>query len=1006
MKKTLLSGFLTAALTFGSVFSGLAAAAQPVHAASFRDISSHWAKSYILEAADKGIIAGYPDGTFLPDKPVTRAEFTKMVNNALGNTASSAISFSDVASVEWYYNEISRAIAAGYAGGYDDGRFLPNNKITRQEAAVMLARIVPTYNYGSSLRSYGDYSSVSDWAESCLSRIVGKKYMGAYDDGKLHPLDSLTRAQAAKIITDIVKKESIVKTPLTIREDGTKVSGKIYSNGITIHKDVENGSVTIDNCVVLGPLYVQGGGADADSKDGSVTISNSRVASMQISRTASAVRVIAKNETRILDTSIWKNAAVETNRLSGGLFGTGFDKITVLGDSEVIFDGNFPHIVLSGVQCRAKLSSGTVTTLDVESSARKSEIDTDRSVTVTTANVNAAAAFTGSGTIRTMNANASGITYTTKPDRVNVKSGVSAPTLGEENADIAITPKSGATDVAIDSDIKLTFDAAMSKSNGKSISDSDLEEMIKLRRKTSSGTKVAFSAKINSAKKVITITPTESLDYQTRYYVIIDSDTFRDSSGNKNKAFSSYFTTEAEEKSGISVSPSKNAKDVDIGTTIKLSFDSAIKRYNGSELRDSNLNDLIDDDKIRLCTDAKGKHTVSIKAEINSKKKIITITPRKELSYDTKYYLFLDKNIFKNSKNEGNAAFSSSFTTVADTFSISSLTSTSTDNSFSIDVKPGANGDLYGVLLPSGAKAPSAAQIKDGKDGSGSALSSGFTWSKTKALRGSSCKQTFSGLDANTSYTFYAVLYSGSKYSAVKSTTLSTKPLPGAKLTGLSVAGASLSPSFDSSKTSYAVTLPFGTTELTLTATAESNCSVQAQLGGGAPQVVTAPLTLDGLSSTQENKIQIRVSDLSGKKTTTTYTLSVTVAGNTSVSTPSVTANGKSAQSTGSLSKGNLAFLVDSDTSSVQISISADDPNASIKCSKLSPAAGTGTLSGTLTLAADSTTVSFTVESNRDRKEYSFSVEKLNPSGPDPSAPNPPTPGPSTPSTGEESGQN
>ena len=178
MKKTLISGLLTASLTLGTILTGFSVSAVQVHAASFSDIDDHWAKDYILDAADKNIISGYPDGTFLPDKPVTRAEFTKMVNNALGNTAASSISFKDVPAAEWYHGEISKAVAAGYAGGYDTGDFLPNNNISRQEAAVMLSRIVPTYNYSASLTSYGDKASVSDWAESSLSRIVGKKIHG------------------------------------------------------------------------------------------------------------------------------------------------------------------------------------------------------------------------------------------------------------------------------------------------------------------------------------------------------------------------------------------------------------------------------------------------------------------------------------------------------------------------------------------------------------------------------------------------------------------------------------------------------------------------------------------------------------------------------------------------------------------------------------------------------------------------------------------------------------
>lgn len=125
MKKTLISSLLTASLTLSSVFTGFIVSAVPSHAASFSDISDHWAKDYIIDAANKNIISGYPDGTFLPDKAVTRAEFIKMVNNALGNNATSSVTFTDVPAAEWYHTEISKAVAAGYAGGYDTANFSP-----------------------------------------------------------------------------------------------------------------------------------------------------------------------------------------------------------------------------------------------------------------------------------------------------------------------------------------------------------------------------------------------------------------------------------------------------------------------------------------------------------------------------------------------------------------------------------------------------------------------------------------------------------------------------------------------------------------------------------------------------------------------------------------------------------------------------------------------------------------------------------------------------------------
>ena len=107
-------------------------------ASKFSDTSGHWAETYINTAVNLKIITGYPDGKFLPDKAVTRAEFATMVNKALGNAGSESLTFSDVSSSEWYYNDVAKAVAAAYTAGYDDNTFRPNNPITRQEAAVMI----------------------------------------------------------------------------------------------------------------------------------------------------------------------------------------------------------------------------------------------------------------------------------------------------------------------------------------------------------------------------------------------------------------------------------------------------------------------------------------------------------------------------------------------------------------------------------------------------------------------------------------------------------------------------------------------------------------------------------------------------------------------------------------------------------------------------------------------------------------------------------------------------
>lgn len=60
-----------------------------------------------------------------------------------------------------------------------------------------------------------------------MSKVNGKGYIGGYADGRLHPLDNLTRAQAAKIISEIIDKEKIESSNNVVRKGGTRLSGTI-----------------------------------------------------------------------------------------------------------------------------------------------------------------------------------------------------------------------------------------------------------------------------------------------------------------------------------------------------------------------------------------------------------------------------------------------------------------------------------------------------------------------------------------------------------------------------------------------------------------------------------------------------------------------------------------------------------------------------------------------------------------------------------------------------------
>lgn len=107
----------------------------------FSDISSSWAQSEILKLAQAGIVSGYPDGTFRPMEPVTRAEFARMVVSSFASPSESPPSFKDIPQDFWASRFISGAQLMGWITGFPDGTFRPQEPVTRAQALVVLARI-------------------------------------------------------------------------------------------------------------------------------------------------------------------------------------------------------------------------------------------------------------------------------------------------------------------------------------------------------------------------------------------------------------------------------------------------------------------------------------------------------------------------------------------------------------------------------------------------------------------------------------------------------------------------------------------------------------------------------------------------------------------------------------------------------------------------------------------------------------------------------------------------
>ncbi|MEW6661382.1 MAG: S-layer homology domain-containing protein [Bacillota bacterium] len=173
----------------------------------FLDITSHWAREEIESLSAKLIINGKNEGTFDPHGNVTRAEFTAMLVRSLGLTArGQAHHFNDVGS-QWYGGVVRIAAGAGLVQGYDDGSFRPNNYITREEIAVILARAL--FNGGflnndnrgdAGLAEFQDAGDISPWAVDELAIITRAQILRGNAEGRLFPTQNATRAEAAVML--------------------------------------------------------------------------------------------------------------------------------------------------------------------------------------------------------------------------------------------------------------------------------------------------------------------------------------------------------------------------------------------------------------------------------------------------------------------------------------------------------------------------------------------------------------------------------------------------------------------------------------------------------------------------------------------------------------------------------------------------------------------------------------------------------------------------------------
>jgi hypothetical protein len=193
------SGSVSHFAKFAVLASDKAKTAQPQTCeADFADIKGHWSEANVRELVKLCAINGYADNTFKPNANITRAEFVSVIVKAFHLGAQDGKTFADTEN-HWAKSAIATAAAAGIVAGYRDNSFGPDDLITREQMAVIVARAANLAATDKSI-SFPDSADISDWARTALATATAKGLINGYEDGTVKPKVNTTRAQAVAVI--------------------------------------------------------------------------------------------------------------------------------------------------------------------------------------------------------------------------------------------------------------------------------------------------------------------------------------------------------------------------------------------------------------------------------------------------------------------------------------------------------------------------------------------------------------------------------------------------------------------------------------------------------------------------------------------------------------------------------------------------------------------------------------------------------------------------------------
>lgn len=165
----------------------------------------HEAVDYVLRG---GLMAGYTGGLFGPNDSLSRAQFAQILYNRAGRpTVTGSDGFTDTAPGAWYADAVAWAVGQGIVSGHGDGRFGPDDPITREQLAAILWRYAGRPASPDLLLPFSDADQISPWAAAPLRWAVERGIVSGKGSGVLDPQGTATRAEAAQMLKNFLEQQ-------------------------------------------------------------------------------------------------------------------------------------------------------------------------------------------------------------------------------------------------------------------------------------------------------------------------------------------------------------------------------------------------------------------------------------------------------------------------------------------------------------------------------------------------------------------------------------------------------------------------------------------------------------------------------------------------------------------------------------------------------------------------------------------------------------------------------